>query len=159
MHHHKRIAAALARRPLFYLLLWQLVLACGCSGSLPETAPVHGVVTYEGKPLSGFKNAAVHFTPVAGRPGKSVISPNDGSFELYTYKSGDGARLGRHVVAVSATVDDPSDKDERYPGVRMIIPDKFASGDTSGLTYEVNSSGNEIEIQLHANGTGTIVAK
>lgn len=158
MHHHKRIAA-LAQRPLLYLLLGQVALVCGCSERLPETAPVHGVVTYDGKPLSGFKNAAVHFTPAAGRPAKSVISPNDGSFELYTYKSGDGARLGRHLVAVSATVDDPSDKDERYPGVRFIIPDKFANRDISGLEFDVKPSGNAIEIQLHSNGTGKIVAQ
>ena len=88
-----------------------------------------------------------------------MISPNDGSFELYTYKSGDGARLGRHDVAVSATVEDPTDKNERYPGVRFIIPEKFGNRDTSGLSYEVKPDGNTIEIQLKSNGTATIVAQ
>jgi hypothetical protein len=136
------------------------LLCSGCGGNLPETAPVRGVVTFNGKPLSGFKNAAVIFTPTNGRPAKSVISPTDSTFELTTYKPGDGARLGRHSVAVSATVDDPSDKDDRYPGVRLITPHKFGNGDTSGLTYEVESGkNNQIEIQLHSNGTGAIVAK
>ena len=157
--HHKTLIALAARKLFPYLFLWQLVLFCGCGGGLPETAPVHGVVTYDGKPLSGFKNAAVHFTPAAGRPAKSVVSPNDGSFELYTYKSGDGARLGRHMVAVVATVDDPTDKDERYPGVRFVIPEKFANRDTSGLSYEVKPEGNVIQIELRSNGTGAIVAQ
>jgi hypothetical protein len=134
------------------------LLIVGCGGRLPETAPVHGVVSVNGKPISGFDNAAVAFTPTGGRPAKGVISKGDGSFNLSTYKSGDGARLGRHTVAVSATVNDPSTKtEEKYPGVRFVIPEKFCNGDTSGLTYDVKSGSNGIEIQLHSNGTGTIV--
>lgn len=149
--------AQLLLRGLFVLAA--PLLCCGCGSSLPETAPVRGVVTFDGKPLSGFKNAAVVFTPTNGRPAKSVISPTDASFELMTYKSGDGARLGHHSVAVSATVVDPTDKDAQYPGVRFITPQKFGHGDTSGLTYEVKSGDNQIEIQLHSNGIGAIVSK
>jgi hypothetical protein len=148
------------RNPLAYLLVFQLVLASGCGSGLPETAPVRGVVTVDGKPISGFKNAAVAFTPAAGRAAKSVILLKDGSFELSTYKPGDGARLGQHTVAVSATVEDrTAQSEDRYPGVRFVIPEKFANGDTSGLGYEVKPGGNVIQIQLRSDGTGAIVAQ
>jgi hypothetical protein len=157
---HRKLIVVSARNPLACLLVWQLLLVSGCGGGLPETAPVRGVVTFDGKPLSGFQHAAVAFTPSAGRPAKGVISLNDGSFELSTYKSGDGARVGRHTVAVSATVDEPNSKtDDRYPGVRFVIPEKFADRDTAGLVYEVNTRSNVVEIQLRSNGTGTIVAQ
>jgi hypothetical protein len=136
------------------------VLVAGCGSGHPETAPVRGVITFDGKPLPAFKNAAVIFTPKQGRAGKSVISPADGSFELTTYQTGDGARLGAHAVAVSATVDDPAVKTEKaYPGVRSVIPQKFADRDTSGLTIDVKPGSNVIEIQLRSDGTGAIDVK
>jgi hypothetical protein len=141
-------------------LVFQLLFTSGCGGDVPETAPVRGTVTVDGKPISGFKNAAVAFTPSAGRAAKSVISSKDGSFELSTYKSGDGARLGQHSVAVSATVDDrTAQSEERYAGVRFVIPEKFSKGDTSGLTYEVKPGDNSIKIELRSDGTGSIVAQ
>jgi hypothetical protein len=159
MDYQKPLAVS-TRIPLSSLFVWQLLLISGCGVGLPETAPVRGVVTFDGKALSGFQHAAVAFTPAGGRPAKGVISPNDGSFELTTYKSGDGARVGRHTVAVSATVDEPNSKaDDRYPGVRFVIPEKFSDRDTSGLVYEVNTRSNVVEIQLRSNGTGTIVAQ
>jgi hypothetical protein len=159
MDHQKPLAVSM-QNPLACFLVWQLLLISGCGSGLPETAPVCGVVTFDGKALSGFQHAAVAFTPTGGRPAKAIISPNDGSFQLSTYKSGDGARLGRHTVSVSATVEEPISKaDDRYPGVRSVIPEKFANRDTSGLVYEVNTRTNVVEIQLRSNGTGTIVAQ
>jgi hypothetical protein len=148
------------RSSLVCLLVWPIAMALGCGKSLPEVAPVSGVVEFDGKPLSGFQHAAVAFTPEGGRPAKGTISPADGTFELSTYTPGDGARIGQHTVAVSATVDDPSSQvEDKYPGVRFITPDKFANRDTSGLTYEVKPEGNVLRIQLRSDGTGTIVTQ
>jgi hypothetical protein len=142
----------------FACLLASGALTSGCGGDLPEVAPVRGIVEYDGKPLSGFQHAAVSFTPPAGRPATGTISPADGSFELSTYSPGDGARIGRHLVAVSATVDDPTAQTEdKYPGVRSVISDKFASRDTSGLTYDVKPEANLIRIRIQSDGTGTII--
>jgi hypothetical protein len=136
------------------------LLIAGCGRGLPEVAPVRGTVTFDGKPLPKFQNAAVVFTPSQGRTAKSVISPTDGSFELTTYDTGDGARLGLHAVSVSATVEDRSVKYEKsYTGVRSVIPEKFTERDTSGMTFEVKPGENVVEIQLRSNGTGTVVAK
>jgi hypothetical protein len=132
----------------------------GCGGELPEVAPVRGVVTFDGQPLPKFKNAAVIFTPQQGRTAKSIIAPADGSFELTTYETGDGARIGTHSVSVSATVDDATVKTEKgYPGIRHVLPQKFADRDTSGLTFDVKPGSNVVEIQLRSNGASAVVAK
>jgi hypothetical protein len=135
------------------------VLFCvGCGGNLPEVAPLSGVVEYNGKPLSGFDNAAVEFTPAGGRPAKGIVSKGDGLFQLTTYTSGDGARLGNHQVAVSATVNDPhANTEDKYPGVRSVIPEEFANRDRSGLTCEVEPGGNFVRIKIQSDGTGVVV--
>jgi hypothetical protein len=140
--------------------VWLLVMMVGCSDNLPNVAPVRGVVEFDGKPLSGFQHAAVAFTPKGGRPAKGTISLKDGSFELSTYAPGDGARIGHHTVAVSATVDEPSaHSTDKYQGVRSVIPERFANRDTSGLTYEVKPKSNFVRIRIRTDGTGAIVAE
>jgi hypothetical protein len=137
-----------------------LMTLAGCGGSLPEVAPVRGVVEFDGKPLSGFDHAAVIFTPAGGMPAKSVVSPADGSFDLSTYATGDGARIGRHSVAVSASVDDRSKHaEDKYPGIRFIIPEKFADRDLSGLTCDVKEGENVVLIRIRSDGTGEVVAE
>lgn len=137
-----------------------LLFICGCGTSLPEVAPVRGIVEFNGKPLSGFQHAAVVFTPAGGLPAKGVISPTDGSFTLSTYSPGDGARIGPHQVTVSATVEDRnSQTEEKYPGIRFIIPEKLNDRDRSGLTYDVKRGENLIRIQIRSDGTGTVVAE
>lgn len=161
MHRQKRMRPhCLARILCPCLVAWHVLLIAGCGSDLPDVAPVRGVVEFDGKPLSGFLHAAVAFTPEAGRPAKGVVSPKNGTFELTTYSPGDGARIGRHAVAVSATVDDPAAKIEnKYPAVCFVIPENFADRDASGLAYEVKPEGNVIRIQIRSDGTGAIVAE
>lgn len=120
-------------------------------------APVSGVVHFDGEPLTEFDNAAVILTPQAGRLATGTIDPKDGTFTLSTYKPGDGAMVGPARLAVSATVDDPSARVEKHPGVRWVIPDDFSDRDRSGLTCEVVAGeDNHLLIQLHSDGTGTV---
>ena len=134
-----------------------LGLLAGCGKSIPDTAPVRGVVEIDGKGLSGFDNAAVLFTPRGGRMARGVVEP-DGSFELSTYGRGDGAIVGPAHVTVSATVDDPSAKNmERGVGVRWIIPERFSDED-SGLSCEVlPGTENFFRIELRSDGTGAVL--
>src|SRR5262245_11925796 len=78
----------------------------GCSDNLP-VAPVHGVVTYKGKPVT---TGLVMFVPTAGGPGASGKIGRDGSYRLTTYKPDDGAVPGTHTVTVSAYEELPDDK-------------------------------------------------
>lgn len=91
---------------------------------------------------------------------KGIIDPADGSFELTTYKEGDGALVGPARVTVSATVDDPrSTAEDKYPGVRWVIPETFADRDQSGLACEVTAGKkNVFRIKISSNGSGTVEA-
>jgi hypothetical protein len=89
-----------------WLVLGALVftLCCGCGSSdgpyVATTVPVKGKVSYKGKPLT---QGEIVFEPKsAGREAHGNIQP-DGTFELTSFKSGDGAIAGTHRVAVSGT--------------------------------------------------------
>ena len=61
------------------------------------TVPVKGVLRYQGKPLT---SGAVTFEPTdIGREAHGEVRP-DGTFELTTFRPGDGAVAGTHRVAV-----------------------------------------------------------
>jgi hypothetical protein len=70
-------------------------------------APVTGAVTLDGKPFAAGK---VMFAPVAqgdsakaGKPAMGQLSP-EGTYELSTYGSSDGAIVGNHWITVIQTV-------------------------------------------------------
>lgn len=123
--------------PLFALCF---TAACaGCSDSNPfDTAPVTGQVTYKGKPLP---YGTVSFRPQAGSPASGKIQP-DGTFTLGTYEDQDGAIVGSHVVLITATEADAGAAQVVEAGTEMtvpksVIPQKYTSFSTSGLTAEV----------------------
>lgn len=123
-----------------------LVGGCGAKTEGPELAPVQGTVTYRGKPV---ENAFVVFLP--DKPGvrlANAITDADGYYELFTIVPGDGAIIGRHRVTVTARgPDKPGPEEDSTPGVPNIIPgdplipEKYFSFDTSGLTAEVTPDG------------------
>ena len=79
--------------------LWVLAGAAGpSSGSPASLIPVKGKVTYKGQPLA---TGVVEFEPDGyGRPGRGQLK-SDGTFELTTYKDGDGVVAGEHRVSTS----------------------------------------------------------
>lgn len=144
------------------LTLWAfslalLVVAVGC-GEDDGLAPVSGVVLMDGKPLTGFDNAAVVFTPESGRLATSVID-SQGRFRLETIGKGDGASIGPAKVIVTATVDGPtnSNPDSRYGGIRSVIPKLFGDPDASGMECVVAAGElNTFEIHLSSDGKASI---
>lgn len=132
----------------------------GCSGSrfdkwrdgLPSPIPAAGTVTYKGKPLAG---ATVVF--LASVPGKNrslaAVANTDatGRFVLRTYRDGDGAIAGHHQVTIRKSVavgpdGKPLIPDERgdildLPLEKHLIPEKYASCETSGLSAAVAPGG------------------
>lgn len=125
------------------LLVCSLVctLLCGCGGGNQlDTVVVRGTVMYQGKPLP---YGTISFQPQAGPPAMGKIQP-DGSFTLSTYGDGDGAIVGPHKVLVSATAIDAGTAPEADASTEMraaqsVIPTKYSSFSTSGLTADVEA--------------------
>ena len=148
-----------------YASLLVALFAAGCaSGSLPEgarpTTPVTATVTYKGAPVEG---ATVTFVD-SGTPPAPAFGKTDaqGVAKMKTYVEGDGAVIGTHQVAISKSetvggapaVDQDSpeydpEAAERPTTVKYLIPQKYESKVTSGLTAEVKENGpNELKFEL-----------
>jgi hypothetical protein len=120
-------------------LLVVVVAVPGCGGSDPyavKTVSAAGTVTYKGKPVP---KGTILFEPMddKGRPASGTIE--DGKFTLSTYREGDGAVPGKHKVAVVATEEKKARDGDTT--VKYIIPESYASAETSGVTAEVPPGG------------------
>ncbi len=130
---------------------------CGCTardGSQPVRAG--GVVMYNGSPLP---DAQVVFAPEERDRVASATTDESGRFRLTTFHPGDGALPGKHRVTVIARgpAKEPlpgspaalMPEDYAIPG-DPLIPAKYFSSATSGLTAEVSPrGGNDFEFELH----------
>jgi hypothetical protein len=97
------------------------------------TIPVKGKITYKGRPLT---QGEIVFEPnSAGREAYGNIQP-DGTFELTTFKAGDGAAPGTHRVAVTGT----SKKDA--------VPVKYQSTSSSKTEVQVAEGKTEYTIDF-----------
>ena len=138
-------------------VLWTLVCGTvllvfvGCSGSGGEdrqaTAKVHGKVTFNGEPLP---TGRIHFVPTGGGPTASGEIGEDGTYRLSTYGNGDGAVVGSHKVMISAERDMSNvlPEDPEASQEPSLIPVKYNSEQSSGLTADVTEGGNEIDFDL-----------
>ncbi len=130
----RRAAAALAALALI-----------GCGGGGPRLGAVRGTVTYKDKPVP---NGTVLFVPANGPTATGKINP-DGTYTLTTYKAGDGAVLGRHMVVVAAMESMHGRlPEDRNPLPPSIVPDKYTSIGTTDLTAEVKEGENVIDFRL-----------
>jgi hypothetical protein len=149
------------------------LISTGCSGSnRPATAPVHGVVTFQGKPVAG---ASVTFLcPGAPRPAAGMTDET-GNYRLTTFAENDGAIVGNHVVTVKKLRSAPpaslptvspnagpseinkaieAEAAESYRQQRKAeksgatLPAKYASRETSDLRKEVVDGENVINLEL-----------
>jgi hypothetical protein len=125
--------------PGLVLALAVVVAFSGCGSSDPyavKTVSAAGTVTYQGKPVP---KGTILFQPVDenGRPASGTIE--DGKFTLSTYSEGDGAVPGKHMVAVVATEEVKTRDGDT--SVKYLIPEQYASAETSGVEVEVPSGG------------------
>lgn len=130
-----------ARHASVGVLFVATLVASGC-GDSSGLAPVHGVVTLDGEPLTeGF----VFVTPTEGKMAKGTIQP-DGTFILGTNSDSDGAQVGTHPV----TVLPPTAEEGKPPSVvARSLPNKYSIAATSGITVDVQpNTDNELIIQL-----------
>jgi len=146
-----------------------LILLAGCKtrdrGNIPQTAPVSGTVTLDGKPVDG---ATVVFVPT-GTPayGAYAITDSSGRFTLKSSETVTGAVPGGYLVQVTKLVPDTSGSVVVTPeeaeheaqakgssstaggGTKNALPEKYANPKTSGIEVTVPAEGiQNLEIKL-----------
>lgn len=126
-------------------------IGCGDSEGRRRVYPVRGSVTFEGKSLEG---ALIVFVPVEDEPDfprpTGSVEP-DGSFEMTTYREGDGAPEGEYKVSITwrpegeapetgglLSRDAPPSSQPDPTGGR------YADFESSGLTATVETGSNEL---------------
>lgn len=116
---------------------------CGPAAHELETAKVSGRVTLDGAPLP---QGLVYVATTKGRMAKALIQ-EDGTFELSTYRDGDGVQVGNHPVVITALPADELSPQQKT--VRVKVPGRYAKAATSGLTIDVKAGEkNEVEFAL-----------
>jgi hypothetical protein len=125
-----------------------LLCVAGC-GKDAATGSVSGVVRLDGKPLT---LGSVRFIPSAGRSASGEIQ-SDGTFTLGTYGKRDGAVIGMHrvtVIAITPVPDAPKESRmlKENPKAKPLVPSRYNSPGSSGLTFEVKPGDNHAEFDL-----------
>lgn len=134
-----------------YFVIGSLItFVLGCGGAGRPSIAVHrasGSVTWDGKPLEG---ASVQFhsvepikldgkeTPVM--PGAQ--SKSNGSFDVTTFRSGDGLPQGDYLVTVSCENRSTKPKNGDYP---ELLPAHFQDPNKSGLKVTIKSGTNKLD--------------
>lgn len=135
------------------LVVSRLVLAAaafalhaGCSEKGVVCHPVRGTMEWAGKPLAE-ANVTFHpQTPASAEFPRPVATTDEqGRFSLTTFKTGDGAPAGKYTITVEL-------RQPRQVGEEIVrdgpnvLPPRYASPDTSPLSYEVTAGDNEIPL-------------
>jgi hypothetical protein len=153
--------AMTARYCLVFVACIAPVVTTGCSGSKgPATAKVSGLVTYKGSPV---EDATVVFAPAAGGRASTAVTDAQGRYELSTFGTKDGAPPGEFKVSVTKTktegeapnltqeqVNEMMQRGETVPGpvTTNLLPEKYTSPDTSGLSKTVKNGENDLPLEL-----------
>jgi len=135
------------------VLLAGIVLPqAGCGPSNPATVPVHGRVTWQGKPIS---QGTVAFMPVEGHDDqrRRVAAgriESDGSYRLSTFGQFDGAMPGSYQVAISDTGEFPFEalETQKPQTTDSVLPARYAIAHTSGLTADVPEGAGSVELDF-----------
>lgn len=116
---------------------------CGSQGDYPELGRVRGIVTLDGKPLSG---ARIAFRPQAGGRVASGVADESGRYDLVYLENPRlvlGTRVGENLVYVSTYISE-EESDEPRP---ELVPKCYRQTDTV-LRVKVEAGDNEIELPL-----------
>jgi len=147
---------ALFAKVLFVALV-AAVLGCGSSDQV-KVYPVKGTVNFEGKPMKG--GGSIAFVPTGGQVGAAAGGEikEDGTYELMTYKPGDGSMPGDfRVVVTQVTVKEPeaspdgsAPKPVDGPNVQPAdqIPMIYGNPAESPLTAKVEEKPQDINFDL-----------
>jgi hypothetical protein len=147
--------------PMMLGLVMAIPMGCGPSGGpRPPMGKVSGKVSYKGAPVP---RGTISFSPVRGEKGnQSSIGAvgtigSDGTFELTTFNTGDGAVVGQHTVTISVQDDGapalknmPSNPLESVKVAQQqnLIPKIYTDPDKTPLKYTVEPGTNNFDINL-----------
>jgi hypothetical protein len=134
---------ALCRFAIGLTIAGILIATPGCGDKQKSLAPVSGVVTFNGKPLSG---GSVSFQPIAppgsniAGKGSGALCDNQGRFQLTTIDGKPGAVVGEHKVRIyGPKTKQIAASDDSSSGSPEIIPRRY-NFDTE-LTFTVPAEG------------------
>src|SRR5262245_49546022 len=117
-----------------------LLSQAACGG--PRLSPVPGKVTWEnGEQARELVGGLVVCESVDGKAGDRGDIEQDGSFQLSTYKPGDGILPGKYRVAVV-------EYSPREPPPPPIIDRTFSRIEESGLEINVEPKSNEFTLKV-----------
>lgn len=124
------------------ILVFVCLLPIACGKRAVKVYPVRGEVFFNDKPAAG---AVIHFHPVDKDecPPAFGTVEDDGSYELTTFKTNDGAAAGEYVVTVNWLEERKTDEEtilgkDRLGGL-------WGKPEISKLTATVSPGQNEIE--------------
>ncbi len=109
------------------------------------THPVRAKVTFEGKPAAGAYVVLLCTEKEPRRRRADGFVEANGSLCLSTYEAFDGVPAGTYTITVERR--QPMALPDGRPGPNL-YPPRYASAKTSGLTFEVKSGGNVLELDL-----------
>lgn len=146
------------RRLVFLVVLSTAAFLVGCGGGgqgvagRPTTAPVSGTVLYNQEPIEG---ATVTFVPQGHSHAAVGLTDSSGEFRLQTFSRDDGAVPGEFKVTVrkvelpSGAAEPPPDgEDGPQWEERSLLPERYASAETSGLDATVTEGANSFTFTL-----------
>lgn len=140
-----------------FLAIASLPLLSGCGPSKPEIVPVTGVVTLDGRPVEKAGVALVPPGELSGLLPACGLTDAEGNVSLTTEKVGSGVVPGDYQITVTKKETTGMLADKKgleggiAPGgfkVRWLIPQKYASPTTSGMTVQVKSGMEPLKIEL-----------
>lgn len=132
-----------------FALLILVLVGCGSSNQ-KETHPVAGAVEFDGiVPVDG----TVVFHPVEKSEDDTTPTPrgtikSDGSFQMRTYESSDGAPAGKYTVTFSWQGDLSQYKDlseDELDRLPELMPEKYLSPKTSDITVTIKEGENSLD--------------
>jgi hypothetical protein len=134
---------------------WVALVGCNARpAGRAATAPVMGVVRFDGEPVAG---ATVSFQAVGGGRSATGITDAQGRYQLATCARDDGAVPGsyRVIVLKYATPESTPGGTGAYvqpqgpePPPKHLLPGRYAAVKTSGLAATVSNGHNTIDFDL-----------
>ena len=140
------------RRACLLLPMLVGILGCGGSPKLPDTVPVTGVVTLDGKPLDG---ALVNFASTSNGVGAFGLTNEQGEYKLEIMVgrlTKEGAVPGEYKVTISRFVDPEGkrvkmDEPRAIPG-RQSVPRRYSDPTETLLMGKVDAAGGKQDFEL-----------